>query len=80
MGLVFTSSIVKGRPPYHPLLGRHPFPCLWRKTVVGDIVVVVKGRQHSYFVIKSISMSSTTAPITIPVPGANVFPFFMHML
>ena len=30
--------------------------------------------------MKSVSMSSTTAPIAMPAPVANVFPFFMYML
>ncbi len=50
-----------------------------KKNIVGDVVVVVvvvvvivvKGKQHSYSVIKSISMSSTTSLIAMPASVAN---------
>ena len=28
----YLHSVVDGRPPYHPPLGRHRFPGLWKKT------------------------------------------------
>ena len=43
----YLHSIVEGRPPYHPPLGRHPFPGLYKKTIIVDIVVVVVERKKT---------------------------------
>ena len=51
----YLHSIVEGRPPYHPPLGRHPFPGLYKKTIVVDVVVdstSSREKKHSYSIMK----------------------------